>query len=202
MRRQFLPYKCVSTHYRQRSATFCVSGFWVTNKHNCTYSETPTILTRVDVVSAAVAPVGAGAGPQPGAAFWLNSGPFTLNLFIWRSSPGILSTQRRCDIEIPLTILHHCTIDYNLTEVHDHWFWIKYHFSAQCFSVFQSILCKLNMWNYGSEVSRWFSFASPVSLQVMNIRKLLNKIEKPHGLYPNFLSPVSGNWVQRECHSG
>lgn len=37
-----------------------------------------------------------------------------------------------------------------------------------------------------------------VSLQVMNIRKLLNKIEKPHGLYPNFLSPVSGNWVQRE----
>lgn len=38
-----------------------------------------------------------------------------------------------------------------------------------------------------------------VSLQVMNIRKLLNKIEKPHGLYPNFLSPVSGNWVQRKC---
>lgn len=37
-----------------------------------------------------------------------------------------------------------------------------------------------------------------VSLQVMNIRKLLNKIEKPHGLYPNFLSPVSGNWVQRK----
>lgn len=34
----------------------------------------------------------------------------------------------------------------------------------------------------------------------MNIRKLLNKIEKPHGLYPNFLSPVSGNWVQRKCH--
>lgn len=37
-----------------------------------------------------------------------------------------------------------------------------------------------------------------VSVQVMNIRKLLNKIEKPHGLYPNFLSPVSGNWVQRK----
>lgn len=37
-----------------------------------------------------------------------------------------------------------------------------------------------------------------MSLQVMNIRKLLNKIEKPHGLYPNFLSPVSGNWVQRK----
>lgn len=34
----------------------------------------------------------------------------------------------------------------------------------------------------------------------MNIRKLLNKIEKPHGLYPNFLSPVSGNWVQRKCY--
>lgn len=40
---------------------------------------------------------------------------------------------------------------------------------------------------------------SLVSVQVMNIRKLLNKIEKPHGLYPNFLSPVSGNWVQRKC---
>lgn len=40
---------------------------------------------------------------------------------------------------------------------------------------------------------------SLVSVQVMNIRKLLSKIEKPHGLYPNFLSPVSGNWVQREC---
>jgi hypothetical protein len=35
----------------------------------------------------------------------------------------------------------------------------------------------------------------------MNIRKVLNKIEKPHGLYPNFLSPVSGNWVQREYNS-
>ncbi len=41
-------------------------------------------------------------------------------------------------------------------------------------------------------------FCTLVSLQVMNIRKLLNKIEKPHGLYPNFLSPVSGNWVQRK----
>lgn len=41
-----------------------------------------------------------------------------------------------------------------------------------------------------------------VSVQVMNIRKLLNKIEKPHGLYPNFLSPVSGNWVQRKCSYG
>lgn len=37
-----------------------------------------------------------------------------------------------------------------------------------------------------------------VSRQVRNIRKVLRKIEKPFGLYPNFLSPVSGNWVQRE----
>lgn len=44
------------------------------------------------------------------------------------------------------------------------------------------------------------NFPLLMSPQVMNIRKLLNKIEKPHGLYPNFLSPVSGNWVQRECH--
>uniref|UniRef100_A0A671K3M3 alpha-1,2-Mannosidase n=1 Tax=Sinocyclocheilus anshuiensis TaxID=1608454 RepID=A0A671K3M3_9TELE len=38
--------------------------------------------------------------------------------------------------------------------------------------------------------------------KVMNIRKLLNKIEKPHGLYPNFLSPVSGNWVQHHVSIG
>ncbi|XP_028835255.1 mannosyl-oligosaccharide 1,2-alpha-mannosidase IA [Denticeps clupeoides] len=38
--------------------------------------------------------------------------------------------------------------------------------------------------------------------KVMNIRKLLNKIEKPHGLYPNFLSPVTGNWVQHHVSLG
>ncbi|KAA0702627.1 Mannosyl-oligosaccharide 1,2-alpha-mannosidase IC [Triplophysa tibetana] len=38
--------------------------------------------------------------------------------------------------------------------------------------------------------------------KVMNIRKLLNKIEKPRGLYPNFLSPVSGNWVQHHVSIG
>ncbi|XP_039596706.1 mannosyl-oligosaccharide 1,2-alpha-mannosidase IA [Polypterus senegalus] len=38
--------------------------------------------------------------------------------------------------------------------------------------------------------------------KVMNIRKFLNKIEKPHGLYPNFLSPVSGNWVQHHVSIG
>ncbi|XP_077576855.1 mannosyl-oligosaccharide 1,2-alpha-mannosidase IA isoform X1 [Stigmatopora nigra] len=38
--------------------------------------------------------------------------------------------------------------------------------------------------------------------KVMNIRKLLNKIEKPQGLYPNFLSPVSGNWVQHHVSIG
>uniref|UniRef100_A0A667ZT09 alpha-1,2-Mannosidase n=1 Tax=Myripristis murdjan TaxID=586833 RepID=A0A667ZT09_9TELE len=45
-----------------------------------------------------------------------------------------------------------------------------------------------------------FYFLMP--LQVMNIRKLLSKIEKPHGLYPNFLSPVSGNWVQHHVSIG
>ncbi|KAB1268455.1 Mannosyl-oligosaccharide 1; 2-alpha-mannosidase IC [Camelus dromedarius] len=34
--------------------------------------------------------------------------------------------------------------------------------------------------------------------RVRNIRKVLRKIDKPFGLYPNFLSPVSGNWMQRE----
>ncbi|XP_061676896.1 mannosyl-oligosaccharide 1,2-alpha-mannosidase IA isoform X2 [Syngnathoides biaculeatus] len=38
--------------------------------------------------------------------------------------------------------------------------------------------------------------------KVMNIRKVLNKIEKPQGLYPNFLSPVSGNWVQHHVSIG
>uniref|UniRef100_A0A671WMX6 alpha-1,2-Mannosidase n=1 Tax=Sparus aurata TaxID=8175 RepID=A0A671WMX6_SPAAU len=45
--------------------------------------------------------------------------------------------------------------------------------------------------------------ANPIYTEkVMNIRKLLNKIEKPHGLYPNFLSPVSGNWVQHHVSIG
>ncbi|XP_070821855.1 mannosyl-oligosaccharide 1,2-alpha-mannosidase IA isoform X2 [Chaetodon trifascialis] len=49
-----------------------------------------------------------------------------------------------------------------------------------------------------SELSR-----NPIYTEkVMNIRKLLNKIEKPHGLYPNFLSPVSGNWVQHHVSIG
>ncbi|TSK20175.1 Mannosyl-oligosaccharide 1,2-alpha-mannosidase IC [Bagarius yarrelli] len=38
--------------------------------------------------------------------------------------------------------------------------------------------------------------------KVMNIRKLLDRIEKPQGLYPNFLSPVSGNWVQHHVSLG
>ncbi|KAJ7991482.1 hypothetical protein DPEC_G00284330 [Dallia pectoralis] len=32
--------------------------------------------------------------------------------------------------------------------------------------------------------------------KVMNIRKHLNHLDKPHGLYPNALNPVSGNWEQ------
>uniref|UniRef100_H0WK16 alpha-1,2-Mannosidase n=1 Tax=Otolemur garnettii TaxID=30611 RepID=H0WK16_OTOGA len=37
---------------------------------------------------------------------------------------------------------------------------------------------------------------------VRNIRKVLRKIDKPFGLYPNFLSPVSGNWVQHHVSVG
>ncbi|KAJ7406669.1 Mannosyl-oligosaccharide 1,2-alpha-mannosidase IC [Willisornis vidua] len=37
---------------------------------------------------------------------------------------------------------------------------------------------------------------------VMNIRRVLNKVEKPQGLYPNFLSPVTGNWVQHHVSIG
>ncbi|XP_063167879.1 mannosyl-oligosaccharide 1,2-alpha-mannosidase IC [Candoia aspera] len=38
--------------------------------------------------------------------------------------------------------------------------------------------------------------------KVMNIRKVLNRIEKPQGLYPNFLSPATGNWVQHHVSIG
>ncbi|XP_003510705.4 mannosyl-oligosaccharide 1,2-alpha-mannosidase IC isoform X1 [Cricetulus griseus] len=38
--------------------------------------------------------------------------------------------------------------------------------------------------------------------KVKNIRKVLRKIDKPFGLYPNFLSPVSGNWVQHHVSVG
>uniref|UniRef100_A0A8C5MFI3 alpha-1,2-Mannosidase n=1 Tax=Leptobrachium leishanense TaxID=445787 RepID=A0A8C5MFI3_9ANUR len=38
--------------------------------------------------------------------------------------------------------------------------------------------------------------------KVNTIRNILNKIEKPHGLYPNYFSPVSGNWVQHHVSLG
>ncbi|XP_073471557.1 mannosyl-oligosaccharide 1,2-alpha-mannosidase IC [Aquarana catesbeiana] len=38
--------------------------------------------------------------------------------------------------------------------------------------------------------------------KVNNIRKTLKKIEKPHGLYPNYFSPVSGSWVQHHVSLG
>ncbi|KAF5924608.1 hypothetical protein HPG69_004480 [Diceros bicornis minor] len=41
-----------------------------------------------------------------------------------------------------------------------------------------------------------------ISRQVRNIRKVLRKIDKPFGLYPNFLSPVSGNWMQHHVSVG
>lgn len=37
-----------------------------------------------------------------------------------------------------------------------------------------------------------------VLLQVMNIRKVLNQLDKPEGLYPNYLNPSSGQWGQRK----
>ncbi|XP_006883565.1 PREDICTED: mannosyl-oligosaccharide 1,2-alpha-mannosidase IC [Elephantulus edwardii] len=44
---------------------------------------------------------------------------------------------------------------------------------------------------------------NPIFMEkVRNIRKVLRKIEKPFGLYPNFLSPVSGNWVQHHVSIG
>ncbi|XP_018413536.1 PREDICTED: mannosyl-oligosaccharide 1,2-alpha-mannosidase IC [Nanorana parkeri] len=43
----------------------------------------------------------------------------------------------------------------------------------------------------------------PVFIEKVNtIRKILKKIEKPQGLYPNFFSPVSGSWVQHHVSLG
>ncbi|XP_073428373.1 mannosyl-oligosaccharide 1,2-alpha-mannosidase IA-like isoform X2 [Dendrobates tinctorius] len=38
--------------------------------------------------------------------------------------------------------------------------------------------------------------------KVNTIRRILKKMEKPHGLYPNYFSPVSGNWVQHHVSLG
>ncbi|XP_040821503.1 mannosyl-oligosaccharide 1,2-alpha-mannosidase IA isoform X1 [Ochotona curzoniae] len=38
--------------------------------------------------------------------------------------------------------------------------------------------------------------------KVMNIRKVLNKLEKPEGLYPNYLNPSSGQWGQHHVSIG
>ncbi|KAM9035243.1 mannosyl-oligosaccharide 1,2-alpha-mannosidase IC [Sarcophilus harrisii] len=84
------------------------------------------------------------------------------------------------------------------------------------------------MVNFGSGVSRTWGWASlgssilaefgslhleflhlskisgnPVfARKVKNIRRVLNRTEKPKGLYPNFLSPVSGSWVQHHVSIG
>lgn len=34
--------------------------------------------------------------------------------------------------------------------------------------------------------------------RVLNIRQLLKDIDKPHGLYPNYLNPKTGKWGQRK----
>ena len=61
--------------------------------------------TSLNVISVAVAPVGAGVGLQPGAASWLSLGPFILNLCILLSCLTIPSTQRRFNIRITLQFL-------------------------------------------------------------------------------------------------
>lgn len=46
---------------------------------------------------------------------------------------------------------------------------------------------------------KWISAQCFVPFQqVMNIRKVLNQLDKPEGLYPNYLNPSSGQWGQRE----
>ncbi|XP_013916300.1 PREDICTED: mannosyl-oligosaccharide 1,2-alpha-mannosidase IA [Thamnophis sirtalis] len=38
--------------------------------------------------------------------------------------------------------------------------------------------------------------------KVMNIRKVLNRLDKPEGLYPNYLNPNSGQWGQHHVSVG
>uniref|UniRef100_A0A3B3ZES1 alpha-1,2-Mannosidase n=1 Tax=Periophthalmus magnuspinnatus TaxID=409849 RepID=A0A3B3ZES1_9GOBI len=38
--------------------------------------------------------------------------------------------------------------------------------------------------------------------KVMNIRKVLNRLDKPQGLYPNYLNPNSGQWGQNHVSVG
>ncbi|XP_038623279.1 mannosyl-oligosaccharide 1,2-alpha-mannosidase IA isoform X1 [Tachyglossus aculeatus] len=38
--------------------------------------------------------------------------------------------------------------------------------------------------------------------KVMNIRKVLNQLDKPQGLYPNYLNPSSGQWGQHHVSIG
>jgi len=35
--------------------------------------------------------------------------------------------------------------------------------------------------------------------RVQNIRSVLKELEKPKGLYPNYLNPKTGKWGQRKC---
>jgi hypothetical protein len=59
------------------------------------------VLTCPGMVSIAVAPVGAGAGRQPGAVSWRSLEPCTWSLSTYQSSPTMASTQRRYVLQYP-----------------------------------------------------------------------------------------------------
>lgn len=71
----------------------------------------PAILICVGVAYIAVAPVGVGAGPQPGAPSWPSLGPSILSSCIWRSSPGTPSTKKRWDFTLPFSCLPNLPAD-------------------------------------------------------------------------------------------
>ena len=70
-------------------------------------------------------------------------------------------------------------------------------------------LCLLRVFTYSLMFHLWclksVSLVAPVlyffNHQVMNIRKVLNRLDKPQGLYPNYLNPNSGQWGQRKSSS-
>lgn len=91
----------------------------------------------------------------------------------------------------PFTLLFHTYIDYVT-------FVTIYVFSEYFIQPFTH--CIFHLW-----CLKWVSLVASVLYffihQVMNIRKVLNRLDKPQGLYPNYLNPNSGQWGQRKSSS-
>uniref|UniRef100_A0AAY4BH34 alpha-1,2-Mannosidase n=1 Tax=Denticeps clupeoides TaxID=299321 RepID=A0AAY4BH34_9TELE len=67
----------------------------------------------------------------------------------------------------------------------------------------ESSLFEVNIRYVGGLLSAYYLTGNEVfKKKVLELGEKLLPIEKPHGLYPNFLSPVTGNWVQHHVSLG